>query len=147
MKNNIFASLGKSLFGLLFLIAAWVALGDVHAQTAPFRADSKRPDSKMDIVITEIERQPRTSLLEIKINNVGSSVGSSFFLLCSVRELARQRGNFRYIAKVEGKLGRGQMLVGFLNNPAEMPETLDARLAGQQVIDLERFAIICDGKR
>lgn len=114
-----------------------------HAEN--FRSDSKRfADAKMDIVITELERQARTSLLEIQVNKVGSSVGSSFFVVCSLRDLARQRGNFRYIAKVEGKFGRSQMLVGFLKTQDEAPESLDARLAGQAVIDLDRFGAICD---
>jgi hypothetical protein len=57
-----------------------------------FEADSKRlGNSKMDIVLKEIERQPRASVVEVKINSVGSSVGSSFFILCSVRQLAQLR--------------------------------------------------------
>lgn len=127
---------------LIWLMLLGVSMA-MPVQAKYFRADSKRPDSKMDIVITEIERQPRTSLLEIKINNVGSSVGASFFLLCSVRELAKQRGNFRYVAKQEGNK---QMLVGFLTRADEAPGTVDARLVGQEVLDLERFTIICDGK-
>ena len=71
-------------------------------------------------------------------------MGSSFFLVCSLRELARQRGGFRYIVKIEEQPKRGQMLVGFLNSADESPQTLDARLVGTEVIDLERFLPICD---
>lgn len=110
-----------------------------------FRSDSKRfGNPKMDIVITESARQARTSVLDIRINSVGSSVGSSFFILCSVRDLARQRGNYRHVVKVEEKPHRGQMLVGFLDDASEPVEKLDARFAGQQVIDLEQFAPICE---
>jgi hypothetical protein len=110
-----------------------------------FRSDSKRfGNPKMDIVITESARQARTSVLDIRINSVGSSVGSSFFILCSVRDLARQRGNYQHIVKMEEKPRRGQMLVGFLNDASEPVEKLDARFAGQQVIDLEQFAPICE---
>jgi hypothetical protein len=36
------------------------------------------------------------------------------------------------------------MLIGFLASAAEPPKRLDPRLAGQPVIDLEYFALICD---
>lgn len=101
----------------------------------------------MDIVITEVERNPRTSVLDIKINSVGSSVGSSFFIVCSLSDLAKQRGGFRYIVKAEEKPGRGQMLVGFLRSEDEAPEVIDARFAGSRVIDLEQFAPICDNMK
>ncbi len=97
----------------------------------------------MDIVVAELERLPRVSVLDIRIKSVGSSVGASFFLLCSVRQLARLRGGFRYIAKVEGQPPGGRMVVGFLNGPDEAPATLDGRLTGQRAIDLEQFAPIC----
>ncbi|MBF0328780.1 MAG: hypothetical protein HQL10_06455 [Nitrospirae bacterium] len=110
-----------------------------------FRSDSKRfGNSKMDIVITEIDRRQRTSVLDIKIKSIGSSVGSSFFIVCSLRDLAKQRGGFRHIVKIEESPRRGQMLVGFLKSAGESPEILDAQFAGSKVIDLEQFATICD---
>jgi len=125
-----------------FIVAALAA----HA-AAPegFRSDSKRfGSSKMDIVITETERHPRTSVLDIQVKAIGSSVGSSFFIACSLLDLARQRGNYRYIVKVEELPRRGQMLVGFLQSADEAPETLDARFAGHKGFDLEQFAPLCD---
>ena len=101
----------------------------------------------MDIVVTEVERRQHSSVIDIKIALIGSSVGSSFFLLCSIRQLAQLRGNFRYIVKLEEKPKRGQMLIGFLRDPSENPATIgpefaevDARKA---VIDLDQFAEIC----
>lgn len=127
-------------------IAATIALllpGLAAAQL--FSADSKRQgDGKMDIVIAETERNARSSLLEIRIGTVGSSVGSSFFIVCSMRELARVRGGFRHVAKLEFGGTRPQMLVGFLDRADEAPERIDPRLAGQKVIDLDQFAPICD---
>ena len=115
------------------------------ASAENFRSDSKRfTGSKMDIVITEIEQSPRTSVLDIKVNTVGSSVGSSFFIVCSLRDLARQRGKYGHIVKVEEQPRRGQMLVGFLTSADESPELLDRRFAGQKAIDLEQFTPICD---
>jgi hypothetical protein len=124
---------------ILVLLAAAPAIAET------FRSDSKRFEhSKMDIVVTETERHSRTSVVNIQIKAVGSSVGSSFFLLCSVRDLARQRGNYRYIAKVEEQPRRDHMLIGFLQSVTEPPEQLDSRLRSQPVIDLEQFSPICD---
>jgi len=110
-----------------------------------FQSDSKRlGNPKMDIVLTERERLPRLSVVDIHIKAIGSSVGSSFFILCSLRNLARERGHFRYIAKAENKPGRNQMLVGFLDSADDSPAKIDPRLAGQTVIDLGQFDPICD---
>lgn len=129
------------LFGAVIL----TVLAAVPARAESFRSDSKRfGNPKMDIVLTETERLARTSIVDIQITAIGSSVGSSFFLLCSLRDLARQRGSFRYIVKTERVPRYSQMLVGFLNGPTEEPAGLDPRLAGQPVIDLDYFAPICD---
>jgi len=118
------------------------------AQGQLFESDSKRlGGSKMDIVVKEIERRDRSSVVEIKINTVGSSVGSSFFLLCSLRQLAIERGGYRYIVKIEEQPKRGQMLVGFLRSPAEglagLGKEFGAITPNDAVIDLEQFAEIC----
>ena len=65
-------------------------------------------------------------------------------IACSLRELARSRGGFRHVAKLEFGGAKPQMLVAFLERADESPERIDPRLAGQQVIDLEQFAPICD---
>lgn len=114
-----------------------------------FRADSKQyGPTKMDIVIRETERRPQSSLVEIIVGNPGSSVGSSFFLLCNIRKLARERGFSRYIAKAENFPKDRTWLVAFLNSPDDDPKQADQQLAGfprpTPVIDLDQFAIICD---
>jgi len=114
-----------------------------------FESDSKRyGNPKMDIVVKEVERRPRASVLDIKVTAVGSSVGASFFLVCSIRQLARQRGGFRYIAKLEETPQRGQMLVGFLHSTDEPPSGTDPAFAAAgartMVADLDQFAEICD---
>ena len=118
------------------------------AKTPLFESDSKRFGSaKMDIVLAEVERRPRVSVLDIRIKAIGSSVGSSFFLLCSVRDLARLRGNFRYVSKIE-KNADGHMLIGFLKYSGEPAANLDPEFAAAgsaaTEMDLERFAPICD---
>lgn len=130
-----------------FLLLASAA----HSAEALFESDSKRfGNPKMDIVVAEVERRARVSVLDIRIKAIGSSVGSSFFLLCSVRDLARQRGNFRYVSKIETN-AQGRMLIGFLQHPGEPAANLGQEFAeaGAAVteIDLERFAPICDGMR
>ncbi|TKB80931.1 MAG: hypothetical protein E8D45_02190 [Nitrospira sp.] len=75
------------------------------------------------------------------------SVGSSFFLLCSLRQLAELRGHYRYIAKIEETPKPGQMLVGFLRSPEEPLSAIDPGFIGNHprlaVIDLDQFAELC----
>lgn len=118
------------------------------AEAQLFESDSKRfGNPKMDIVVAEVERRPRVSVLDIRIKAIGSSVGSSFFLLCSVRDLARLRGNFRYVSKIE-KTADGRMLIGFLQHSGEPAANLGPEFAAAggaaTEIDLEQFAPICD---
>lgn len=101
----------------------------------------------MDIVVTEKDRRERASVIEITINARGSSVGSSFFLLCSIRQLALERGNYRYVVKIEERPKRGQMIVGFLRDPNEDLSAVAPEFkllqANDGVIDLEQFEPIC----
>ena len=117
-----------------------------------FESDSKRFEgSKMDIVLREIERRPRSSVVEIKIHSVGSSVGASFFLLCSIRHLARLRGAYRYVVKLEETPKPGQMLVGFVRDPEEPLANVGKKFeklnSREAVIELEQFAEICDSMK
>jgi hypothetical protein len=137
--------MGKGL--LIAVIGALLIIATV-AQGQLFESDSKRlGGAKMDIVVREIERRSRSSVVEIKIDVRSSSVGSSFFLLCSLRQLAIERGGYRYIVKIEEQPKRGQMLVGFLRSPAEglalLGKEFSASKAKDAVIDLEQFGEIC----
>jgi hypothetical protein len=86
----------------------------------------------------------REIAMPIRLNTAGSAVGSSFFIVCNLSDLTKQRGGFRHIVKIEEKPRRGQMLVGFLNSADELPETVNAQFAGATIIDLEQFTPICD---
>ena len=134
--------------GFFVALISALTLTATVAQGQLFESDSKRlGGSKMDIVVKEIERRDRSSVVEVKIKTVGSSVGSSFFLLCSLRQLAIERGGYRYIVKIEEQPKRGQMLVGFLRSPAEglagLGKEFGAITPNDAVIDLEQFAEIC----
>ena len=130
------------------VVAVSFLAGAAGAQVQHFESRSKRLDGdKMDIVVREIARRERSSVLEIAIKSVGSSVGASFFLLCSIRRLALERGNYRYVGKIEDRPQRGQMIIGFLRDPKEdlsaiAPE-FQAPADKAAVIDLEQFAPIC----
>jgi hypothetical protein len=133
----------KMLLPTLLLSAA------VTTQAELFRVDSKDyGPTKMDIVIRETEHRPRSSLVEIIIKNPGSSVGSSFFLLCNIRKLGRERGYPRYIAKAENFPTNRTWLVAFLNGSDDDPRQVDSDLArfkgALPILDLEQFAPICD---
>ena len=101
----------------------------------------------MDITVREIERRPRSSVIQIEVRQVGSSVGSSFFILCSIRKLAIVRGAGQYIATLEDYGSRDGMLVGFLHSKQEPAAAVDPEFragAATKVADLELFAPICD---
>ena len=132
----------------LVAICGLLTIAATATQGQLFEADSKKLGAaKTDIVVKEIERRDRSSVVEIKINTIGSSVGSSFFLLCSLRQLALERGGYRYIVKIEEQPKRGQMLVGFLRRRdeelASLGKEFRAITAKETVIDLEQFAEIC----
>ena len=95
----------------------------------------------------EVERRPHSSVIDVKITLTGSSVGASFFLLCSIRQLAQLRGNYRYIVKLEEKPKRGQMLIGFLRDPSESLSAIGPEFAEidvhKTVIDIDQFAELC----
>ena len=142
----------RSGFHRLIAQGLWIGLalliGVPAAQGQLFESDSKSLGSgKMDIVVREVERRPRSSVVDIRITTVGSSVGSSFFILCSIRDLARQRGDYRYIVKLDDRPQKRQMLVGFLRAPDDRLPEIDAAFAGVDpapaVIDLEQFAKLC----
>ena len=131
------------IVGLVLLVGTPTAYGQV------FEADSKRHGNpKMDIVLREVERRQHSSVIDITITSIGSSVGSSFFILCSVRQLAQLRGNSRYIVKLEDRPKRGQMLIGFLRDPGEKLSDIDGEFAGvnapEAILDLDQFAETCD---
>jgi len=128
--------------GLVVLAGIQAAHGQL------FEADSKRyGNSKMDIVIREIERRQQSSVIDIEMTSVGSSVGSSFFLLCSIRRLAQIRGDYRYIVKLEDRPKRGQMLIGFLHDSGEKLSNVGPEFAEVDahatVLDLDQFAELC----
>ena len=129
------------------LLAAWVF--DAMASEPLFRADSKSlaGASPMDVVVREVERLPRASVIEVDVTARGSSVGASFFLMCSLRRLAQQRGGYRYVVMLEERPKPEQMLVGFLRNAADDPRTLGPAFQGvpaDKVVDLEQAAPICE---
>jgi len=148
--NGVLLPIVPTLLCAPLIALCCLAAGIAHAQSAPlFEARSAGPGAgRMDIVIRETERRPRASVIDIEIRDVGSSVGSSFFLLCSIRKLARQRADTTYVVKLEETPKRGQMLIGFLSSAGEPPGNADPAFAkagaAAKVIDLERFAPICD---
>jgi hypothetical protein len=105
----------------------------------------------MDIVVRELERRQRSSVIEITITSSGSSLGDTFFILCSVRQFAQLRGNYRYIVQLEDKPKRGQTLVGLLRSPGETLLDIDPEFAGvdarEAVLDLDQFAEVCDSTK
>lgn len=139
------------MFPSRVLAAALAAASFSAAPQDLFLADSaKDAPGRMEIVVREVERRPRISLVNVEITKVGSSVGSSFFILCSVRQMVKARGAGPHIAKIDLAGKPSRMAVGLLARPDEPPQSLGAEFAVEgakiDVIDLERFAPICDGR-
>ena len=69
------------------------------------------------------------------------------FFAVSRQKLAKLRGPYRYIVKLEEQPKRNQMLVGFLGDAEESPASAGpefSRAGREAVIDLEQFAPVCD---
>lgn len=139
----------SSLRAPRFALGAAIAMLSV----VPARADplysldsTSLGDGRMAIAVREVERRPRSSVVAVEIRQLGSSVGSSFFIGCAIRDLARVRGGFTRIAKLEEYPQRGQMLIGFLAGADESASALGPEFAraGVMVVDLEQLAPICD---
>jgi hypothetical protein len=91
--------------------------------------------------LREVERRPRSSVLQLDIKNIGSSVGSSMTIACMMARLAEERGGYRYLVKVDSRSANpNQMLVGFAHKPNEKPQSIDPELpASAMEVDLEVF--------
>lgn len=117
-----------------------------------FVADSKhlaqgQGPPAMDIVVSEVERLPMASVLEVDIKRRGSSVGASFFVLCSIRQLAYERGGYRHVVVLDERPKPGQVLVGFLASAGDDPRALGPAFQGEpppKPVDLEESAAICE---
>jgi hypothetical protein len=98
-------------------------------------------ESRSDFLLREVERRPRSSVLEMEIKNIGASVGSSMILACMLARLAEERGGYRYVVKVDSRAANPQqMLVGFSRKPGEKPQSIDPELpASAMEVDLQVF--------
>ena len=107
--------------------------------------EQKRSDgTTWKVTVTETAREARYSILRITHEGRLPSVGSSFFIACSVLNLARQRG-FHFVAQLETS---ATLKVGFLDSleddPAKVVGADFANLPRERKYDAEQFAPICD---
>ena len=69
----------------------------------------------------------------------------------SIRQLALERGNFRYIVNIGDRPKPSQMIVGFLREASEDPAALGAKFKAidktNGILDLEEFAPICSAMK
>ena len=98
-------------------------------------------ESRSDFLLREVERRPRSSVLEMEVKNIGASVGSSMIIACMLARLAEERGRYRYVIKVDSRAANPkQMLVGFSHKPSEKPQSIDPELpASAMEVDFEVF--------
>jgi len=148
MRNSLRLTARTGLASTILTgVVAWslTARGDT-----PELFEIRSPEAtrtQIDITVREVERRPRSSVIRIEVRKAGSSVGHSFFILCSIRKLAIARGAGRYIATLEDYGSRDDTLVAFLRSEQERPADADPDFASStrtKIADLELFAPICD---
>ena len=131
------------------LLTAWLALSPAFASGALLYANSTGEQRRSDgstwkVTVIETKRADRYSVLRISHEGRLPSVGSSFFIACSVLNLARQRG-VHFVAQLETS---ATLKVGFLDSleddPAKVVGADFANLPRERKYDAEQFAPICD---
>jgi len=130
---------------LLFVFIVLFIQGTAHAGL--WSADSNEfGKSNIDLSLKEVERRPKSSVVQIDIKKIGSSVGSSMLIACMIHQLADERGGYRYIVKLDERPNnRGQMLIGFMRNGDEKPKSLDPEFP--EVMNVMDFDIFGEGFR
>ena len=140
MKQSI------GLANALLLIFLTAFFSRVDAQLFHFETGVQtKPDGKTwSISLTEIERLPRISVIEVKTVGRPQSVGGSIALGCMIMKLARER-DWRYVAQTSAT---GANKIGGLEKLDDDPEkNLGDDFAGIDVtknIDVEKLGWLCD---
>ena len=117
-----------------------------QAENQLFTANARAQGSpNVDVIVTEVERKERTSIVDVQFN-YGPSVASSVFIACSFAKLAKLRG-YRYTVQVEDYGKEGRYLIGFISSISkEAIAALGMEFAKHgvsQVLDNGMFEPIC----
>ena len=110
-------------------------------------------ERKMDISLKEVQRRLRSSVVQVDIKKLGSSLGSSMMIACMINQLADVRGGYRYIIKLDDRAeNSSQMLIGFMRSAEEKPRSIDEEFPEvMSVIDLtelgEELRKVCGAKK
>ena len=136
----------RIILALLFVVLSACDKTPTQAENQLFSANARAQGSQnVDVIVTEVERKERTSIVNVQFN-YGPSVASSVFTACSFAKLAKLRG-YRYIVKVENFDKEGRYLVGFIPSPSkEAIAALGAEFEKHdisQALDIEMFGQIC----
>ncbi len=136
----------RILLALLFAALAACDKTPTQAENQLFTANARAQGSQnVDVIVTEVERKERTSIVDVQFNS-GPSVASSVFIACSFARLAKLRG-YRYTVQVENLGKEGRYLIGFI--PLVSKEAVTAlgvefaKHDVSQVLDNEVFEPIC----
>lgn len=125
------------------LISGLIVLSFPVSAASPLWSSSSKDfgEGRSDFLLREVERRPRSSLLEMEVRNIGASVGSSMIIACMLTRLAEERGRYRYVIKVDfPDTNPERMLVGFSHKPSEKPQSIDPELPDSAIeVDLEVF--------
>lgn len=136
----------------LALMALLGPVGLACAQGSPlFSASSRSQGASFDLVVTETERLPHKSYLEVPGFHDRTAPGARW-LMCTYTALAIERG-FGYWFVVYPPQGSNRLVVGLSNTADARPDqTLgedfnSERLVGQRAMPVERMVGFCGIKR
>lgn len=122
MKINEQASRQFHQIFLILLIFFMMLVG-ACSFTKLFSMRIGKPNEKIFVEAKEIERGKRHSIITVEFENIREwkSVGSSIFIMCSIREFVKCRG-YNWFATVDGYGARGRILVILLESKEEKPK-------------------------
>lgn len=140
--------LRSTTLSLALLCATTCASG----QSGPlFKASSKAQGAPFDLVVTETERHPTKSYLQVPGFHERSAAGARW-LMCAYTALAVERG-FGYWFVVYPPEGSTRLVVGLANSSSATaaqvlgPDFVKDRTIGDKPMPVERMAGLCGIKR
>lgn len=126
------ASRSKAAFGVVILTMMGFFFMGYHSaarcETGLYHDSINEPPKNggkgFVMSFTELERQPRFSVIKVKYTS-GSSVGSAMYVVKGCWEIATQRGMEYFINLKEwrDREGNGLMKIGFTNDPSVDPRS------------------------
>ena len=145
-------SLKHLVYLLLFLLSLSCTVegsGKLHSDGTKELFSAYISNEAFKNLVKEEQRTERISTVSFDIKE-GSSIGNLIFIVCSLRELSKERG-FRYFTKLDdGKDMNGYKLltVGFLREPTSTEfdrlKSNSDKMESKRIYDVDSMERYCD---